>query len=557
MSTPRNAGMALTSRRYDPSVVAAILAETDKHLSSIGRSREYICGLRGASPPDCFIPASEFKLFFSEMAAIREETRKLAHTFAGISGIKSDAESVANLQTMVQDLRRKSEEVSSELWSDGGYPAVESSSLRNTKLKLRETNTTEETSRLLMEATRCIEDTLASRLSEKEREIAESAKEWQGKFETSQRLQFENLENRLNEISSELARCRSAADSSVKRVAAQLEHHNEDMIAEVTSRIDTLASAQSALSGKVETVDDKIREALSEVNGNFLERIETLKDEFASRLRKVTEEQKLRPLNAGRIEGSIQENAVHRSKIDGEIGGAVATLLPIGQGKIFSDPNRNLNYRAAAETNQAVDGQGVQPIDYERMMEDFYAHIEELRRSVGALVCAEVQGRSGAIVDRIQVTEAGGHRVQAKISEEDEKIGIKILLSEAESSEKITAIEGEVGNIRSILNEHDERLSEVEYRVAEREGRQDHSPGDFTKNQAEHFINRLSQSVAEEVREGRLLRGDFEELSGLTSPVIHNQQPEAFRPSRMMVAQLQAQQRQSGMRLLRDGQATA
>ncbi|KAF4656443.1 hypothetical protein FOZ61_006959 [Perkinsus olseni] len=636
MSTPRNAGMALTSRRYDPSVVAAILAETDKHLSSIGRSREYICGLRGASPPDCFIPASEFKLFFSEMAAIREETRKLAHTFAGISGIKSDAESVANLQTMVQDLRRKSEEVSSELWSDGGYPAVESSSLRNTKLKLRETNTTEETSRLLMEATRCIEDTLASRLSEKEREIAESAKEWQGKFETSQRLQFENLENRLNEISSELARCRSAADSSVKRVAAQLEHHNEDMIAEVTSRIDTLASAQSALSGKVETVDDKIREALSEVNGNFLERIETLKDEFASRLRKVTEEQKLRPLNAGRIEGSIQENAVHRSKIDGEIGGAVATLLPIGQGKIFSDPNRNLNYRAAAETNQAVDGraessnhdsssdntkarreppriysmlrefleterydtrpvtegQGVQPIDYERMMEDLYAHIEELRRSVARLGnedtrhsklnlsdaslserledlyqrIAKLEDNAGwsigdvsasAIVDRIQVTEAGGHRVQAKISEEDEKIGIKILLSEAESSEKITAIEGEVGNIRSILNEHDERLSEVEYRVAEREGRQDHSPGDFTKNQAEHFINRLSQSVAEEVREGRLLRGDFEELSGLTSPVIHNQQPEAFRPSRMMVAQLQAQRRQSGMRLLRDGQATA
>ncbi|KAF4724675.1 hypothetical protein FOZ62_032000 [Perkinsus olseni] len=270
------------------------------------------------------------------MAAIREEARKLTHSLAGISGIKSDAESVANLQTMVQDLRRKSEEVSSEMRSDGGYSAVESSSLRNTKLKLRETNTTEETRRLVMEATRSIEDTLTSRLSKKEREIAESTKEWQGKFETNQRLQFGNLENRLNEISSELARCRSDTDSSVKRVATQLEHHNEDM-AEVTSRIDTLASAQSALSGKVETLDDKIREALSEVNGNILEKIETLKDEFASRLTKVTEEQKLRPLNAGRIEGSIQEeSAVHVSKID--------------------DPNKNLNYRAAGETSRTVDG---------------------------------------------------------------------------------------------------------------------------------------------------------------------------------------------------------
>ncbi|KAF4727679.1 hypothetical protein FOZ63_018858 [Perkinsus olseni] len=544
------------------------------------------------------------------MAAIREEARKLPHSLAEISGVKSDAESVANLQTMVQDLRRNSEEVSSEMKCDGGYSAVESSSLRNTKLKLRETNTTEETSRLLMEATRSIEDTLTSRLGEKEREIAESTKEWQGKFETSQRLQFENLENRLNEISSELAHCRSAADSSVKRMTAQLEHHNEDM-AEVTSRIDTLASAQSALSGKVETVDDKIREALSEVNGNFLEKIETLKDEFASRLTKVTEEQKLRPLNAGRKEGSIQESAVHMSKIDGEIGGVVAaTLLSIGQGKIFSDPNKDLNYQAAAETNRAVDGraktsnhdsssdntkarreprQGVHPIDYERMIEDFYAHIEELKRSItrlgnedtrhsklnlsqaslserleglyqriaklegGSARLAKVHGRSGAIVDHIHVTEADGHRVQAKISEEDEKIGIKILLSEAESSERISAIEGEVGNIRSILK----RLSEVEYRIAEREGRQDHSPGDFTKNQAEHFINRLSQSVAEKVREGRLRRGDFEELSGLTSPVIHNQQPEAFRPSRIVVAQWQAQQRQSGMRLPLDGQATA
>ncbi|KAF4709308.1 hypothetical protein FOZ62_030173, partial [Perkinsus olseni] len=717
MSTPRNAGVALTSRRqrrlmiaersnrlvrYDPSVVAAILAETDKHLSSIGRSREYICGLRSASPPPPrslpwlstvdhhnnaafrdgqhmeeeakytysailefieFITlnrmiaalhnrfdvttallkqqealdglaftteniksvqnalhkdirrelqawqatadqklAENLTLCRNEMAAIREETRKLAHSFAGISGIKSDAESVANLQTMVQDLRKKSEEVSSEM--------------RNTKLKLRKTNTTEETSRLVMEATRSIEDTLTSRLGEKEREIAESTKEWQGKFETSQRLQFGNLENRLNEISSELARCRSDTDSSVKRVATQLEHHNEDM-AEVTSRIDTLASAQSALSGKVETVDDKVREALSEVNGKFLEKIETLKDEFASRLTSVTEEQKLRPLNAGRIEGSIQEeSAMHVSKIDGEI-----------------DPNKNLNYRAAGETNRAVDGraessnhdsssdntkarreppriysmlrefveterydtrpltegQGVPPIDYERMIEDFYAHIEELRRSVARLGnedarysklnlsqaslserledlyqrITKLEDNAGwsigdvsasAIVDRIQVIEADGHRVQAKISEEDERIGIKILLSEAESSEKISAIEGEVGNIRSILNEHDERLSEVEYRIAEREGRQDHSPGDFTKNQAEHFIERLSQSVAEEVREGRLRRDDFEELSGLTSPVIHNQQPEAFRPSRIVVAQLQAQQRQSGMRLLLDGQ---
>ncbi|KAF4752935.1 hypothetical protein FOZ63_029133, partial [Perkinsus olseni] len=421
---------------YDPSVVAAILAETDKHLSSIGRSREYICGLRGASPPPSrslpwlstvdhhnnaafrdgqhmeeeakytystilefmeFITlnriiaalhnrfdvttallkqqealdglaftteniksvqnalheditrelqawqatadqklAENLTLCRNEMAAIREEARKLTHSLAGISGIKSDAESVANLQTMVQDLRRKSEEVSSEMRSDGGYSAVESSSLRNTKLKLRETNTTEETRRLVMEATRSIEDTLTSRLSKKEREIAESTKEWQGKFETNQRLQFGNLENRLNEISSELARCRSDTDSSVKRVATQLEHHNEDM-AEVTSRIDTLASAQSALSGKVETLDDKIREALSEVNGNILEKIETLKDEFASRLTKVTEEQKLRPLNAGRIEGSIQEeSAVHVSKID--------------------DPNKNLNYRAAGETSRTVDG---------------------------------------------------------------------------------------------------------------------------------------------------------------------------------------------------------
>ncbi|KAF4681931.1 hypothetical protein FOZ60_011347 [Perkinsus olseni] len=663
MSTPRNAGVALTSRRqrrlmiaersnrlvrYDPSVVAAILAETDKHLSSIGRSREYICGLRSASPPPPrslpwlstvdhhnnaafrdgqhmeeeakytysailefieFITlnrmiaalhnrfdvttallkqqealdglaftteniksvqnalheditrelqawqatadqkiAENLTLCRNEMAAIREETRKLAHSLAGISGIKSDAESVANLQTMVQDLRRKSEEVSSEM--------------RNTKLKLRETNTTEETSRLVMEATRSIEDTLTSRLGEKEREIAESTKEWQGKFETSQRLQFGNLENRLNEISSELARCRSDTDSSVKRVATQLEHHNEDM-AEVTSRIDTLASAQSALSGKVETVDDKRR-----IN----------RDGYPTQLR---------PLNAGRIEGSIQEeSAMHVSKIDGEI-----------------DPNKNLNYRAAGETNRAVDGraessnhdsssdntkarreppriysmlrefveterydtrpltegQGVPPIDYERMIEDFYAHIEELRRSVARLGnedarysklnlsqaslserledlyqrITKLEDNAGwsigdvsasAIVDRIQVIEADGHRVQAKISEEDERIGIKILLSEAESSEKISAIEGEVGNIRSILNEHDERLSEVEYRIAEREGRQDHSPGDFTKNQAEHFIERLSQSVAEEVREGRLRRDDFEELSGLTSPVIHNQQ---------------------------------
>ncbi|KAF4731046.1 hypothetical protein FOZ62_026588, partial [Perkinsus olseni] len=396
MSTPRNAGMALTSRRYDPSVVAAILAETDKHLSSIGRSREYICGLRGASPPpprgvpwlstvdhhnntafrdgqhmeeeakfdvttamlkqqealDGLAFTTEniksvqnalhedirtelqawqatadqkltenLTLCRNEMAAIREETRKLARGLEDISGVKSDAESVANLQTMVQDLRRKSEEVSSEI--------------RNTKLKLRETNRTEETRRLVMEATRSIEDTLSLRLSEKEREIAESTKEWQDRQKRSQRLQFEDLENRLNDISSELAHCRSDTDSSVKRMTAQLEHHNEDM-AEVTSRIDTLTLAQSVLSGKAETVDDKIREALSEVNGNFLEKIETLKDDFESRLTKVTEEQNLRPLNAGRKEGSIQESAVHMSKID--------------------DPNRNLNFRAAAETNRAVDG---------------------------------------------------------------------------------------------------------------------------------------------------------------------------------------------------------
>ncbi|KAF4686346.1 hypothetical protein FOZ60_005356 [Perkinsus olseni] len=211
------------------------------------------------------------------------------------------------------------------------------------------------------------------------------------------------------------------------------------------------------------------------------------------------------------------------------------------------------------DTRPVTEGQGVPPIDYERMIEDFYAHIEELKRSITRLGNEDARHsklnlsqvslserledlyqritklednagwsigdvRASAIVDRIQVTEADGHRVQAKISEEDERIGIKILLSEAESSKKISAIEGEVVNIRSILNEHDERLSEVEYRIAERDGRQDYSPGDFTKNQAEHFINRLSQSVAEEVREGRLRRDDFEELSGLTSPVIHNQQ---------------------------------
>ncbi|KAF4729686.1 hypothetical protein FOZ63_032889, partial [Perkinsus olseni] len=140
-------------------------------------------------------------------------------------------------------------------------------------------------------------------------------------------------------------------------------------------------------------------------------------------------------------------------------------------------------------------------------LEDLYQRITKLEDNAGWSI-GDVS--ASAIVDRIQVTEADGHRVRAKISEEDERIGIKILLSEAESSEKISAIE--------------ERLSKVEYRIAEREARQEHSPGDFTKNQAEHFINRLSQSVAEEVREGRLRRGDFEELSGLTSPVIHNQQ---------------------------------
>ncbi|EER17279.1 hypothetical protein Pmar_PMAR002750, partial [Perkinsus marinus ATCC 50983] len=138
-------------------------------------------------------------MHFREVAASREECRKETHEVLEQAS-KGDRKALIDLKAMVEDLRSRVEEVSSEMRKD--------------------THTLESVDSRIVQSTREVEDRMLSKMSERENEMKVTIEELEERFE--RRLNGGQLEVRMNALSSELADLRATTKDSLQCLNAEV-----------------------------------------------------------------------------------------------------------------------------------------------------------------------------------------------------------------------------------------------------------------------------------------------------------------------------------------------